>query len=169
MIGCAALPLGERPNHHQELCVAVERTFSMLKPGILPRRLVGEILSRIERKGLNIIGMKLMRIDRALAETHYAEHAGKAFYDKLIDYTISAPVVLFVLEGESAVTKLRRLCGPTDINESIPGTIRGDFAFNTRLNIVHASDSAANAAREIALFFKDDELIQWKDGNHEWF
>jgi nucleoside-diphosphate kinase len=149
--------------------VAVERTFAMLKPGILQRRIVGEVFSRIERKGLNIIGLKLVRIDRALAERHYAEHRGKGFYDKLIDYTISAPVIAFVLEGDDAITKLRRLCGPTEVKDSAPGTIRGDFCATTRLNIIHASDSPESAAREIGLFFADAELVTWSDGNNGWF
>jgi nucleoside-diphosphate kinase len=149
--------------------MAVERTFAMLKPGTLQRRIVGEVLSRIERKGLNLIALKLTRIDRALAERHYAEHLGKVFYDKLIDYTVSGPVVAFVLEGEDAILKLRRLCGPTDVKESTPGTIRGDFCFTTRLNIIHASDSPESAAREIGLFFSEDELVPWSDGNHVWY
>jgi nucleoside-diphosphate kinase len=141
----------------------------MLKPGVLQRRIVGEVLSRIERKGLKIIALKLMKISRELAETHYAEHKGKPFYDKLVEYTISGPVVAFVLEGNDAVVKLRRLCGPTDVMESAPGTIRGDFCFTTRLNIVHASDSPASAAREIPLFFAEDELVSWSDGNDGWY
>lgn len=149
--------------------MSVERTFSMLKPGVLQRRIVGEVLSRIERKGLKIIALKLMKISRELAETHYAEHKGKPFYDKLVEYTISGPVVAFVLEGTDAVVKLRRLCGPTDVLESAPGTIRGDFCFTTRLNIVHASDSPASAAREIPLFFSEDELVSWSDGNDGWY
>lgn len=149
--------------------MSVERTFSMLKPGVLQRRIVGEVLSRIERKGLKIIALKLMRISRELAETHYAEHKGKPFYDKLVEYTISGPVVAFVLEGNDAVVKLRRLCGPTDVMESAPGTIRGDFCFTTRLNIVHASDSPESAAREIPLFFSEDELVSWSDGNDGWY
>lgn len=141
----------------------------MLKPGVLQRRLVGEVLSRVERKGLKLIGMKLMRIDRALAERHYAEHVGKVFYDKLIEYTVSGPVVAFVLEGDDAIAKLRRLCGPTNVQESLPGTIRGDFCFNTRLNIIHASDSVESAARETPLFFAEHELHSWSDGNDGWF
>jgi len=149
--------------------LSVERTFSMLKPGVLQRRIVGEVLSRIERKGLKIVALKLMKISRELAETHYAEHKGKPFYDKLVEYTISGPVVAFVLEGNDAVVKLRRLCGPTDVMESAPGTIRGDFCFTTRLNIVHASDSPASAEREISLFFAEDELVSWSDGNDGWY
>lgn len=149
--------------------MALERTFAMLKPGVLQRRIVGEVFSRIERKGLKFVAMKLTRIDRALAETHYAEHKGKAFYDKLIDYTVSAPVIAFALEGDDAILKLRRLCGPTDVKESLPGTIRGDLCATTRLNIVHASDSPESAAREIGLFFAESELFPWSDGNDAWF
>lgn len=149
--------------------MAVERSFAMLKPGVLQRRIVGEVLSRIERKGLRIVALKMVAVDRALAERHYAEHLGKVFYDKLIDYTVSAPAVAFVVEGEDAIGKLRRLCGPTDVRESLPGTIRGDFCYTTRLNIVHASDSPESAAREIPLFFSADEIHPWSDGNDAWF
>lgn len=149
--------------------MSVERTFAMLKPGIFQRRLVGEILTRIERKGLNIVAMKMTRLDRAAVEVHYAEHKGKDFYDKLVEYTISAPVLAFVLEGADAVAKLRRLCGPTDVRESLPGTIRGDFCFNTRLNLIHASDSTESAAREIALYFTENEIFPWSDGNALWY
>jgi len=141
----------------------------MLKPGVLQRRLVGEVLLRIERKGLKLVALKLMRIDRTLAETHYAEHKGKDFYEKLVSYTISAPVVAMVLEGPDVISKLRRLCGPTNVQEALPGTIRGDLCFNTRLNIIHASDSPISAEREIALFFKENELMTWEDGNDGWF
>ena len=141
----------------------------MLKPGVLPRRIAGEVISRFERKGLNIIALKLLRMDRALAEAHYAEHKGRDFYDKLIAYTLSGPVAAMILEGEEAIAVVRRLAGPTSLNEALPGTIRGDYAACTRLNIVHASDSPASAAREIALFFKSEEIHQWQDGNGEWF
>jgi len=127
------------------------------------------VLLRIERKGLKLVALKLMNIDRKLAETHYAEHAGKDFHDKLVTYTISAPVVAMVLEGADAISKLRRLCGPTNVQEALPGTIRGDLCFNTRLNIIHASDSPASAEREISLFFRENELITWEDGNDVWY
>lgn len=147
----------------------MERTFAMLKPGVLQRRIAGEVLSRFERKGLKIIALKMLRMDAALVEAHYAEHRGKDFYAKLVDYTLSGPVVAMVLEGEGVVAAVRRLVGPTDINASLPGTIRGDYAYRTRLNIVHASDSAASAEREIGLFFKKEELVDWEDGNAPWF
>ena len=149
--------------------MAVERTYTMLKPGVLQRRIVGEVLARFERKGLKIVALKLMRIDGTLVAKHYAEHIGKAFYEKLAAYTVSGPVVAMVLEGEDAIATVRRLVGPTDASAALPGTIRGDFAYQTRLNIVHASDSPASAEREIALFFSPAELFPWTDGNAEWF
>ncbi|MDR3166942.1 MAG: nucleoside-diphosphate kinase [Treponema sp.] len=147
----------------------MERTFVMLKPGVLQRRIVGEVLNRFERKGLKIVALKLIRPDKALVETHYAEHRGKDFYEKLLDYTLSGPIVALILEGEEAVFSVRRLTGPTDFFESPPGTIRGDFAARTRLNIVHASDSLASAEREIALFFKAEEICPWEDDNGRWY
>ena len=148
--------------------MAIERTFSMLKPGVLSRRLAGEILARIERKGFDIVSMKLMRIPRTLAEEHYAEHRGKSFFLELVDYITSGPVIAMILEGENAVQMLRMLCGPTRALEAAPGTIRGDYSMHTQLNIIHASDSVEAARREIGLFFKPEELIDWKDGNNGW-
>ncbi|MDR2482515.1 MAG: nucleoside-diphosphate kinase [Treponema sp.] len=147
----------------------MERTLVLLKPGVLARRIVGTVLERFERKGLKILALKLLRMDRTLAEAHYAEHRGKDFYEKLVDYTLSAPVIALILEGEGAIGRVRRLAGPTDVGESAPGTIRGDFAGSTRLNIVHASDSPDSARREIALFFKDEEIHEWEDANGRWF
>ncbi|AEF84594.1 nucleoside-diphosphate kinase [Treponema primitia ZAS-2] len=147
----------------------MEKTFVMLKPGVLQRRIVGEVLSRFERKGLKLIALKLLQMDTAMVEAHYAEHKGKDFYEKLLAYTLSGPVVAMILEGEDGIAAVRRLVGPTDTRESLPGTIRGDYAYRTRLNIVHASDSPASAAREIALFFKPEEIIEWEDGNAQWY
>jgi nucleoside-diphosphate kinase len=146
-----------------------EKTFVMLKPGVLQRRVAGEVLCRLERKGLKIIALKLARMDRALAEAHYAEHRGRDFYAKLLDYTLSGPVIAMVLEGEEAIAVVRRLAGPASLAEAPPGTIRGDYAARTRLNVIHASDSPAAAEREIKLFFKPEELCPWEDGNGEWF
>ena len=141
----------------------------MLKPGVLPRRIVGEIIRRFERKGLKITALKLLRPEKSLVELHYAEHRGKDFYEKLIEYTLSGPIIAMVLDGENAVDLTRTLAGPTNIMDSLPGTIRGDFAARTRLNIVHASDSSESASREIAYFFKDEEIYPWEDGNAKWF
>ncbi|WP_026043541.1 nucleoside-diphosphate kinase [Treponema primitia] len=147
----------------------MEKTFVMLKPGVLQRRIVGEVLSRFERKGLKILALKLVQMDQAMVEAHYAEHKGKDFYEKLVSYTLSGPVVAMILEGEEAISAVRRLVGPTDIHNAQPGTIRGDFAYRTRLNIVHASDSTASAEREISLFFKPQEIVEWEDGNDQWY
>jgi nucleoside-diphosphate kinase len=147
----------------------MERTFVMLKPGVLQRRIIGEVLGRLERKGAKIIALKMLKMDKALAEAHYAEHRGKNFYEKLVDYTMSGPVIAMILEGPEIIGRIRRLAGPTDVNESLPGTIRGDFAGATRLNIIHASDSPVSAAREIPLFFKEEEIYEWEDGNAQWF
>jgi nucleoside-diphosphate kinase len=145
-----------------------ELSFAMLKPGIVQRRLVGEILARIEKKGLDIVALKLMKIDRKLAQTHYIEHEGKDFYKGLVDYITSGPVVAMVVRGDDAVSLLRKLCGATKVEDALPGTIRGDYADHTRKNVIHASDGVESAKREIGLFFTPSELITWKDGNDEW-
>jgi nucleoside-diphosphate kinase len=149
--------------------MAYERTFSMLKPGVLQRRIVGDVISRIERKGLKIVALKLMSISRELCETHYSEHVGKEFYAPLVAYMTSGPVIAFIVEGESAISVLRLLCGPTAVDKAQPGTIRGDLAALTRKNIIHASDSTASADREIGLFFKPEEIIRWEDPNEGWY
>ncbi len=149
--------------------MATQRTFTMLKPGVLQRRIVGEILARIERKGLKIVAMKLMRIPRDLAETHYEEHREKPFFGELTGYIISAPVIAMVLEGEEAISRVRALCGATKVDQAQPGTIRGDYATQTQLNIIHASDAPESAEREIGLFFQEEEIIGYEDGNAAWF
>lgn len=148
--------------------VYMERTFVLIKPGILQRRLAGEVIARFERKGLKITALKMIRPDRALMERHYAEHRDKVFYEKLLEYSLSGPAIAMVLEGEEAITLARRLAGPTELLESQPGTIRGDLAASTRKNIVHTSDSGKNAEREIKLFFKKEEILKWEDANEVW-
>jgi len=140
----------------------------MLKPGVTQRRLSGEIIARIERKGLNIVALKMMTIPRSLAETHYAEHRAKSFFGELVSFIISGPVVAMVIEGESAIAQVRRLCGATKVEDAQPGTIRGDYALHTGLNIIHASDSSVSAEREIGLFFDKSEICAWTDGNDGW-
>ncbi|MDR2630180.1 MAG: nucleoside-diphosphate kinase [Spirochaetaceae bacterium] len=147
----------------------MERTLVILKPGVLQRRIAGEVLSRFERKGLKIVALRLRGLDRATVEAHYREHRGKDFYEKLLEYTLSGPVITAILEGENAVSLVRHLVGPTDVRESPPGTIRGDYAARTRLNIVHASDSPASAEREIALFFEPQDIVEWRDDNVSWY
>lgn len=149
--------------------MATQRTFTMLKPGVLQRRIAGEILTRIERKGFKIIGLKLMQIPRDLAEEHYGEHSEKPFFSDLVGYITSAPVVAMVLEGEEAISRMRLLCGATKVDQALPGTIRGDYATQTQLNIVHASDSPESAEREIGLFFTREEIKPYEDGNANWF
>lgn len=140
----------------------------MLKPGVLQRRLVGEILQRLENKGLKVVGMKLMTIDKSLAEQHYAEHDGKPFFPDLVGYITSGPVVAMVVEGEEAIQRIRLLAGATKVENAQPGTIRGDLASVTTKNIIHASDSPESASREIELFFSLDEIFEWADPNDDW-
>lgn len=132
--------------------MAYEQTFAMCKPGVLQRRLLGEIIGRVERKGLQIMALKMLMLPEELCRAHYAEHKGKPFYEPLVKYMISGPVVTMVLGGENAIGQLRALCGATNPDNALPGTIRGDYAAITRMNIVHASDSSQSAKREIELF-----------------
>ncbi len=147
----------------------MERCFTMLKPGVLNRRIAGEIISRLERKGLQLIGMKMLRIDRELAAEHYADHAGKHFYEPLVSYITSGPVVAMAWQGDNCVSIVRRLTGATNPLEAAPGTIRGDYCAHTQHNVMHASDSPENAEREVALFFAEDELFEWKDESAHWY
>lgn len=148
--------------------MAYEKSYVMLKPGVLQRRLVGTILDRIERKGLKVIGLKMMSIPKSVAEKHYAEHEGKPFFGDLISYITGGPVVAMVVAGEDAISRIRLLAGATKVEQALPGTIRGDYAAITTKNIIHASDSPESADREIALFFSDDEISDWDDPNAEW-
>ena len=129
------------------------RTLILIKPDAFQRALTGEILARFERKGLKLVAMKLMTMDRALAERHYAEHAGKPFFGELVEFIISGPLVALVLEGHEAVAAARQTIGATDPLAAAPGSIRGDFALEVGQNMVHGSDSDESAAREVALFF----------------
>lgn len=135
-----------------------ERTLVIVKPDGVNRRLIGEILSRIERKGYVISSMKTMKIDKDLAEKHYEEHKGQPFYDKLISYITNGRIVVAVVTGEGCINGLRYLMGNTDPLKAPPGTIRGDFATNVTKNLIHGSDTLENAEREIALFFEEAEL-----------
>jgi nucleoside-diphosphate kinase len=137
----------------------VERTFIMVKPNGVARGLVGEIVARFERRGLTLRGMKLLRLSRELAERHYAEHREKAFFEPLLTFITSGPVVAMVWQGPGAIAVARTMMGPTNPVNAAPGTIRGDFALDTEKNIVHGSDGPESAVREIALYFRDDELV----------
>lgn len=144
------------------------RCFAMLKPGVLNRRIVGEVINRLERKGLRLVGLKMMQITPELASNHYAEHEGKSFFNDLCSYITSAPVVAMVWEGDNCVTLVRKIVGATNPADSTPGTIRGDFCAHTNFNVIHASDSDESAAREIGLFFKDEEIFDWNDSLKDW-
>ncbi len=146
----------------------LERTLVLIKPDGVQRGLIGEIISRLERRGLQLVGMKMMMISRELAERHYIEHKGKDFYDSLIAYITSAPVVAMVWEGTQAIEKVRVTMGKTRPIEAAPGTIRGDFGMDTGRNLVHGSDSPESAAREIGLFFEEEGLIEWSRSLDEW-
>ena len=137
----------------------LERTLVLIKPDALARGLAGEILGRIERRGLQIRAAKLVQLDRALAERHYAEHSEKPFFGELVDFITSAPTLALVVEGESAISVVRATIGATNPAEAAPGTIRGDLALAMPDNLVHGSDSPESAAREIALWFSDSELV----------
>ena len=131
----------------------MDRTLILIKPDAFSRALTGEILARFERKGLRIAALKLMTMDRALAEQHYAEHEGKPFFGELVEFITSGPLVAMVLEGLDAVTAARQVIGATNPLEAAPGSIRGDFALEVGQNMVHGSDSNESAAREVGLFF----------------
>lgn len=146
----------------------MERTFLMIKPDGVQRGLIGEIVGRFERKGLQLVAAKFMLVDKALAERHYAEHAGKPFYEPLIDFITSAPVFAMVWEGDNVIALTRAMIGKTDAVEAAPGTIRSDFAVHTRLNLIHGSDSPENAEREIANFFRPEELVSYERTIQRW-
>ncbi|MGC9011976.1 nucleoside-diphosphate kinase [Thermogladius sp.] len=138
--------------------MVVERTLVMVKPDGVRRGLVGEIISRFEKKGFRIVGLKMLRMSRELAEKFYSVHKGKPFFNSLIDFITSGPVVAMVIEGDSAISVARLMIGSTDGREALPGTIRGDYALSKTENVVHASDSPESAAYEISLLFSENEL-----------
>ena len=146
----------------------MERTLILLKPDCVQRRLAGAVLERFERKGLRLAGLKLVQASRSLAEQHYAVHKGKPFYDSLLQFLTSGPTVALVLEGREAVAAARNLIGPTDGAKAAPGTIRGDFGISVQNNLIHGSDSVDNAKMEIALWFKPDELVDWRPVDAPW-
>lgn len=146
----------------------LERTLVLLKPDAMQRGLAGEIIHRLERRGLRIAGLKLMQVSRALAAKHYGEHRGKPFYDGLIDYITSGPVVAAVFEGTGAVEVVRTTMGVTNPGKAAPGTIRGDLALELGRNLIHGSDSLASARREIALFFGNGGLFRYNRDVDRW-
>lgn len=146
----------------------MERTFIIVKPDAVQRGLTGEIIKRFEQRGLKIAGMKFMQVPRELAQTHYAEHVGKVFYEGLVNYITSGPVVAIALEGTNAVAAARGTIGSTKPVESTPGSIRGDFGLEVGRNLVHGSDSVESSARELALWFSEAELTTWERSTDPW-
>jgi len=146
----------------------VERTFVLVKPDGVQRTLVGEIISRLERRGLRLVAAKFMQVGRDLAETHYAIHKGKPFYEGLIAYILSAPVMAMVWEGPNAVAAVRQTMGSTRPTEAAPGSVRHDFGLEVGRNLTHASDSIENGEMEVALWFKKEELVDWQRDVDRW-
>jgi len=146
----------------------LERTLVIIKPDAVQRGLTGEIVTRFERRGLRIAALKLMQIDQALAQRHYAVHEGKPFYEPLIRYITSSPVVVMVLEGNDAIEIVRRTMGATNPAEAAPGTIRADFSLEIGRNLVHGSDGPETAAFEMPLFFTEDEILSYERDTDHW-
>jgi nucleoside-diphosphate kinase len=147
-----------------------ERTFVMVKPDGVQRGLIGDIVSRFEQRGLKLVGAKALQIDRELAEAHYEEHQGKAFFDDLVEFITSGPSFAMVWEGKDAIRQVRQMVGETDPAESPPGTIRGDYGLDLGRNLVHASDheDVGSNKREIELFFDENELLDYEQVIDEW-
>ncbi len=139
-----------------------ERTLILFKPDAVERRLCGELLSRIENKGLKIVGLKMLKVTPELSKQHYAEHVSKSFYPLLESFITSGPVVALAIEGPEAVSVMRTMMGKTNGRESAPGTIRGDFGVSRQMNLIHGSDGPDAAKRELAIYFKPEELIEYQ-------
>lgn len=139
----------------------MERSLVLVKPDAMKRRLGGAILARLEQRGMQVVGLKLLHMDAALARRHYAVHIGKPFFDSLVQYITSTPIIAAVLQGENAVETIRKTMGATDPAKAEKGTIRADFGIDIQNNCVHGSDSPENAAKEIAIFFRDSDLFSY--------
>jgi len=146
----------------------VERTLVLIKPDAVQRGLIGEITARLEKRGLKLVGAKFMQVSRELAEKHYAVHQGKPFYEGLVNYIISAPVMAMVWEGPNAVAAVRQTMGATRPTEAAPGSIRHDFGLSIGRNLTHASDTPENGEKEISLWFTPDEIIDWRRPLDSW-
>lgn len=146
----------------------MERTFLMLKPDAVQRGLVGEIISRFEKKGFKLVALKLMQVDRSLAEQHYQEHKGKSFFEPTVGYIMSSPVVAMVWEGKNVVALAREMMGATNPANAGPGSIRGSYAMDISRNVIHGSDSVDSAAREISLYFSPEEVLSYSKAGEEW-
>jgi len=146
----------------------MERTLILVKPDGVQRCLSGEILARLEKRGLKIVALKMLRMDRALAEKHYAVHREKPFFNDLVNFITSGPIIAAVLEGEKAIESTRQTMGATDPKKAAPGTIRADLGINMEHNLIHGSDSPENAAAEIAIFFKSGEILSYTRDVDRW-
>jgi nucleoside-diphosphate kinase len=142
--------------------MATERTLVLFKPDAVQRRLCGELLGRFERKGLKIVGLKMLRVTQELSRQHYAEHVSRPFYPLLEEFITSGPVVALVAEGPEAISVVRGMMGPTNGRQAAPGTIRGDFGVSRQMNLIHGSDGPEAAAKEIAVYFKPEELLDYE-------
>ena len=146
----------------------MERTLVLVKPDGVQRGMVGEVISRLERRGIKLVGMKMMQVDEALAHRHYGEHEGKPFFQGLVDFITSSPLVAMVWEADDAVEIVRGTMGQTNPKNAAPGTIRGDLGVNIGRNLVHGSDSPESAQREVALFFGETEILDYSRNNDPW-
>ncbi len=146
----------------------METTFLMVKPDGVQRDLIGEVISRVEERGLRIVAMKMLHLERNTAEEHYAEHEGKDFYETLLDYITSGPVVAMALKGNKAISLVRDMVGDTDPKDASPGTIRGDFGIDIGRNIVHAADSEESAERELDIFFEGSDFVDYRKVEEDW-
>ena len=146
----------------------METTLVLVKPDGVQRRLVGRILARFEEKGLQVVALRMLRLERSLLERHYGAHRGKPFYEGLVSYMASSPVVAVALRGRNAVAVVRKMMGATFGSKAEPGTIRGDLAISDGYNLVHGSDSPESAAKEVALFFGEGDVHEWTPGDQAW-
>ena len=163
----AARIRGNNPNP-KGTCTVTERTLVLVKPDGVQRQLAGRIIARFEERGLKIVGLKLVRVDRGLAERHYAVHKGKPFFEQLVAFITSSPLVAMVLEGPNAIGMVRTMVGATKPTEAAPGTIRGDLAVEMGQNLVHASDARETALTEIGIWFRPDELVAYEREIDRW-
>ena len=146
----------------------MEKSLVLIKPDAIQRGLAGEILSRLERRGLKIVAVKMLHMDRKLAQRHYAIHKGKAFFNDLVEFITSTPLIAIVFQGKNAVGIIRQMMGETDPAKASSGTVRGDFGIDIERNLIHGSDSLDNASREIALFFSADEIFDYERELDTW-
>ena len=148
--------------------MATQRSLILVKPDGVSRRLTGRLIARIEDKSLKIVGLKMLRVTQELSRQHYAEHVEKPFYPLLEEFITSGPVVALAVEGPDAIAVMRNLMGPTNGRDAAPGTIRGDFGCSRQMNLMHGSDSPAAAAREIGIYFRDEELLEYAASLDSW-